>query len=112
MIEMICGLPGAGKGVYSTIRVIEELRSTDRPIITNFALEINPWNRRLGRRRTRAEKGLRQHLLDEYGEDYNCQKRIFIVDDDQIAKFYEWRVNRETGQLVQIEIERDKDGVS
>jgi len=109
MIEMICGLPGAGKGVYSTIRVIEELRNSDRPIITNFALELRPWIRRLGRRRTRAEKGLRQHLLDEYGEDYDVLNRVHILDDAEIAKFYEWRVD-ENKKLIQINVHRDKDG--
>lgn len=109
MIDLVMGLPGAGKGIYTVVKTIEELQSTERPIITNFAFELNPWVRRLGRRRSRGEKGMLGHLRDTYGETYNAENRIHVLEDEHIAEFYLWRVNHD-GKLVKINADRDRDG--
>jgi len=93
MIKCYQGLMGAGKGVYTVLNLIDELRSTDRHIITNFAVELHPWCRRLSRRRSRGEKGLLAHLMDTYGETFNASERIHVISDKQMVEFYLWRVS-------------------
>ena len=105
----ITGLPGAGKGVYSTMRCIDVLMSSEKPIITNFALELYPWLRQMARRRSRGEKGLLAHLRDTYGETFNAEKRVHVLTDEQMADFYTWRVD-EHENLIQVEHTRDKAG--
>jgi hypothetical protein len=106
MISFITGLPGAGKGVYAVLRIIDVLRTTEKPILTNFAIELYPWVRKLGRRRSRGEKGLLAHLHDTYGETFGAEKRIFTLTDEQMQYFYCWRVNHD-GKLVEIQANRD-----
>jgi len=98
---------GSGKGVYTVIKTIEELQDTDRHIITNFAYRINPWVRKIGKRKSRGEKGFKAHLLDTCGEDYNIEKRIHIIPDEDMANFYLWRIN-DAGELIKLDGIYDK----
>jgi hypothetical protein len=109
MIDLVTGLPGAGKGVYMMLRIIDELKNTERPIITNFALRLQPWNRPLGKRRSRPEKGLLQYLLDTYGETFNAEKRIHVLDDEDMQVFYLWRCTPDF-KLTKIAAEYSLDG--
>jgi len=107
MLKEISGLPGAGKGVYAMMQIINELRSTDRHIVTNLAVKLDPWVRSLGRKRSRGEKGLLAHLRDTYGETFDAEKRIHVVQDEQMKFFYTWRVNHD-GQLIELPANRNK----
>jgi len=110
MIEFITGLPGAGKGVFSVIQIIEELKRTDRPIVTNFAIKLHPWVRRLAKDRSRPEKGLLAYLRDTYGKTFDAEKRIKLISDDEAAAFYLNRCFIETYDLTKIEANRSDKG--
>jgi len=107
MLKEISGLPGAGKGVYAMLKIIDELRSTDRHVVTNLAVKLDPWVRALGRKRSRGEKGLLAHLRDTYGETFDAERRIHVVQDEQMKFFYTWRVNHD-GQLIELPAIRDR----
>lgn len=109
MIKFITGLPGAGKGVYSVLVIEQELKATDRHIITNFAVRMHPWVRRLGRRRSRGEKGLLAHLYDTYGETFDAEKRVHVIDDEDMYSFYLTRVNSE-GKLIKVSGDYERRG--
>ena len=111
MIRLVTGVPGAGKGVYCVQSVIvPELVGSRRHIITNLALRVGPWVRRLGRDRSRAEKGLQAYLCDKYAKDFDLLKRVHVLDDDEFREFFLWRVNAETGELFKVPAERDDKG--
>lgn len=105
----IFGLQGSGKGVYSVMRIEDCLTTTDKHVITNFAIELHPWLRRLGRRRSRGEKGFLAYLFDKYGQTYDAEKRIHIISDEDMAHFYLWRVTPD-GVLTKIDEIRDGKG--
>lgn len=107
MIKNISGLMGAGKGVYTVIKTIEELQDTERHIVTNFAYRVNPWVRSIGKRRSRGEKGFKAHLMDEFGADFDVEKRIHIISDDEMAMFYLWRIDPD-GNLLRIKENRNE----
>lgn len=94
-------MPGAGKGIYGMLRLIDVLRSTDHHIITNLAVELNPWVRRLSRKRRRGEKGLLAHLLDTYGETFDAETRVHIIPNEDVKFFYLHRIR--DGKLIKIE---------
>jgi len=109
MLKAITGLMGAGKGVFNVIKMTEELQDTDRHIITNFAFRLHPWVRRLSRKRSKAEKGYLAYLMDEFGQTFDAEKRIHVLDDSELLHFYLWRINDE-GLLVKIPEIRDDKG--
>lgn len=95
-IHFVTGKPGAGKGVVTMKEIIDELVNGERPIITNFAIRVDPWvrvMRKRGKTTMKAEKGLRAYLFEKYGKDFNVGERIFVLDDSQIGQFYLHRRN-------------------
>lgn len=106
-IHFITGIPGAGKGILSAHMIIEELRSTDRPIITNFAVELLPWV--AGKKKPKAQMGLLPYLRFKYGQTFNAENRIFRVSDEEIAEFYLYRaipIAREDTELMKFRLEK------
>lgn len=88
MISFVTGKPGGGKGLLSVQLIVDELRFGKRPIITNLPLRLFPWvNGKM-----QAMIGLQAYLFREYGTDFDCEKRVFILDDDEAGQFYLWRV--------------------
>jgi len=88
MIEMIVGLPGAGKGIMGMCRVVSELRENpDRPIITNLAIKLQPWVTKAGV----PQMGLLAYLRREYNTTFGAEKRVLVINDDQAGEFYLWR---------------------
>ena len=75
-IHFVTGRPGAGKGLYCMKLLIEELRGTDRKIVSNFALKPDD---------------LAEYLHDKFGTTYNLLERWCKITDDQIAEFYLYR---------------------
>lgn len=110
MINAITGVPGAGKGVLLTMRAEQELVATDRHIITNHALRVAPWKRRLARGRVRPAAGFSSHLLAKYGSDFGVWERVHLLSDEDFSEFFLWRINS-AGELIKIDAERDKDNV-
>lgn len=109
MISFITGKPGGGKGLLSVQQVIDELRFGKRPIITNLPLRVAAWVN--GSHQPML--GLRAYLQREYGTDFNVQKRVFVLDDDDAGSFYLWRVTKEgLLQKAEANIKRvQKDGI-
>src|ERR1035441_4817023 len=101
MKVLISGLQGAGRGVYTVLRMIDILQTTEMHIITNFAIELNPWLRKMSRRRSRGEKGFLAHLRDTFGETFDAEKRIHVIAQSEVSRFYLWRINPE-GELFQV----------
>lgn len=104
MIRFVTGVPGAGKSLYTTMRVVEELRKTQRPIITNLPLRVEPWVR--GKV---AQLGLRSYLLASDGQDHDCAKRVHILQEEEVVDFWLWRV-RKDGTLVKLVPEWEGEG--
>jgi hypothetical protein len=88
MISFITGKPGGGKGLLSMQQIIDELVQGTRHIICNTPVRLLPWIFGDGR----AMIGLKAYLLQKYGKDFDCEKRVHILDDDDISSFYLWRV--------------------
>lgn len=99
MIRFITGKPGGGKGIVAMKEIIEELVNGDRPIITNFAVRIHPWVRvvrKMGKREYKPEMGLRHYLIKNHGKDFDCEKRIYILQPEDTKTFYLHRRNCES----------------
>lgn len=75
-IHFVTGRPGAGKGLYCMKLLIEELRGTERNIVSNFALKPDE---------------LAEYLHNKFGTTYNLLERWCKITDDQIAEFYLYR---------------------
>lgn len=96
MIRFIGGKPGGSKSLYAMVRMIEELRSTNRFIVTNVAVEMLPWIDGGGV----ARKGLRGGCISKYGEDFDCNRRVIFLEDEQVKRFYAYRPRmKETGEV-------------
>lgn len=76
--------------------VIGWLRNTKYPIITNFALQLQPWVTRAGK----PQLGLLSYLQQQYGTTYDAEHRIFILSDEQAPKFFIYRAMMEDGKYV------------
>jgi Zonular occludens toxin (Zot) len=105
-ISFITGKPGGGKGLLSMQQIVDELVQGKRHVICNTPVRIKPWIFGDGK----PMIGLQYYLVKKYGKDYDCEKRVHILDDDQIAAFFLWRVV--DGKLVKAEAEttKNKDG--
>lgn len=73
MITYICGKPGGGKSISAIREMIAEMENPNgRYIVTNLPLILSEWWERFG-----------------IGE---CEKRIRILGDEEIAQFYLHRI--------------------
>jgi len=109
-IHAISGKPGGGKGDEALRRIINELRFGERPVVTNFAIRLSPWVRQVGswgRRKFKPEIGLRAYLLQTYGKDFDCDKRVFALGESEARTFYLRRVT-EGGECVTLDHSRDE----
>lgn len=94
-VHFLTGRPGNGKGLYAVKTAIDVLRNTEHPIITNVPFRIQPWIRiykKKGKTVWQPEIGLKNYLLKTYGEDFNVERRLFLLDDDQTRNFFLYRV--------------------
>jgi len=87
MIHFITGKPGGGKGLVSMRLILAELQESSRPILTNLAVELNPWVTADGR----PMLGLLAYLRKKFGKTFGAEKRVFRLNDDQAAEFFLWR---------------------
>ena len=72
-IHFVTGRPGAGKSFYSMKLILEELRGTDRKIVTNLAV---------------LPDELAEMLHTKFGETFNLLERLHLITDEEIEFFY------------------------
>src|ERR1041384_2429550 len=72
-IRFISGKPGGGKTLRAVNVIFEELRHTDRNIITNVPLK-----------RGRC----REYLQEKYGTDFNFSERVRSLKLEEVGQFY------------------------
>lgn len=106
MIRFVGGKPGAGKTLYSVVQLVEELRTTNRMIVTNMAIELHPWVDGGGK----ARKGLLASLHDRYGSTFDAEDRIHLLTDDEVQLFFLVRPRRTAEGIVRerLELQEDK----
>lgn len=76
-IRIIFGKPGSGKSLYGTYRIIDELRSSRRHIVTNLPLRLDRLN---------------EYLQQRFpSENLACVSRITLLDDEKLKEFYKER---------------------
>lgn len=85
-IKLICGEPGAGKSLYTMRQVIDLIRTTSMPIVTNLPVRPDPWMK--GKQ---TQMGLRAYLDSQYGETFDIDKRLRFITDEECAEFYTHR---------------------
>lgn len=108
VIDFILGKPGAGKGILAMHKILEELRTGDRCIVTDLAVRMNPWNRKIrknGRVRNMPQQGLLGYLVETYGTTFKAESRLHVLDEKHSHEFYLWRVVN--GKLVDMPANRD-----
>lgn len=107
VIRFIGGKPGAGKSLKCALQIVEELRMSDRFIVTNAAIEMQPW---VDGKKV-ARKGLVHSMLDKYKEDFDCERRLVFLRDDEVKHFMRCRPYvDETGAVVKRFLEPSEDG--
>lgn len=90
-IHFISGKPGASKTAFVVgDKIVDELRKTDRPIITNIALRLHPWVDAGGV----ARRGLLRTLQDKYGETFEAESRIIFLTPEECRHFWRVRATR------------------
>jgi len=87
MLRFVCGYTGGGKSQFAAGQLITELRSGNRCIITNLAVEMGPWVDGRGK----ARRGLKESLIQQYHEDFDCERRVRILRDDEVRYFFRHR---------------------
>ena len=90
-IHFVTGRPGAGKSFYSMKLIIEELRGTERRIVTNLAI---------------LQENLAEMLHEKHGDSFDLLNRLTIIEDEKIEYFYTHR----GGDIPQLDIERNAKG--
>src|ERR1017187_473971 len=88
-ITLLTGKPGAGKGLLSMDVIIDELRNSQRAVVTNLAVELVPWVNGKGQ----AQLGLLSYLRHKYaGITFGAEWRVRRLTDELAAEFYLWRL--------------------
>jgi hypothetical protein len=106
-ISFITGKPGAGKGVMSMKQIVDELVNGKRHIICNTPIRIVPWIFGNGS----PQMGLKAYLQKTYdGKDFDCDKRVHILTDEQAEEFYLWRYNGTEMQRAACDVKVSKEG--
>lgn len=76
--------------------IVEELRSTNRPIITNFPL---------------IKAKLAEYMTEEYGESFDILTRVILLETkDDLSNFYRVRKVNQDGSLHFLDVENDSKG--
>lgn len=88
MITFFGGKPRAGKTLRVVLVLLETLRFTRLPIVTNLALMLGPWVDGKGV----ARKGLLRTVQDEYGSTFDAERRIYILKPEEVRRFYAVRI--------------------
>jgi hypothetical protein len=98
-LHFISGKPGAGKSFYALKLLLEELRLTNRQVITN--LSVKPGE-------------LAAFLTERYDDTFNLRERLHVLSEEQAAEFWRYRgtieltQRRETVRTVKGGIQREE----
>ena len=87
-ISFLTGKPGAGKGLLGMQMVVDELRNTQRPILTNIPVRSVPWVNGRGL----PQLGLLEFLRVRYGQTFGAEWRVRVLDDEQAGEFFRYRL--------------------
>jgi hypothetical protein len=87
MITFVTGEKGCGKSTFGTEQLVEELRRTRRPIVTSLAIELDPWVDETGK----APCGLLKGLHQKFGDTFDAERRIFLLDEEGVKRFFACR---------------------
>lgn len=105
MIRFVGGKPRAGKTKRIVIWMVEILRTTKMPIVTNVALRLQPWVDAKGV----AHSGLLRDLQDTYGTTFDIERRLYFLKYEEVRRFYAVRpiVPKDDWEPTRIEIVPD-----
>ena len=91
MNHAIAGKPGGGKGVFSMVLENEDVIKTRRPIITDLAVEKNPWCSGWEPRR-----GYINFLMEKHGQTFDMEERLFRLKTTASTNYFLYRaLNRQ-----------------
>lgn len=96
-VTFIFGKPGGGKSYLAARRVEEELRTTNRSIITNLSLDPGKFNEHM------------QRICPDL--DCGVVQRIIILDEDETKQFWRHRHDRDFNRLL-LGPPRESDGAT
>jgi len=87
-IHFVTGRPGAGKSFYTMKLLVEELRGTERKIVTNLAV---------------LREELAEYLHEKFSDTFDILNRLVIIEDDDIEFFY---CHRSAGAALKLELDK------
>lgn len=85
MIALYLGLPGDGKSMSGMRRLVATLSETTRYVITNLPVELGE---------------LESYLWKVYGNTFECRRRVVLLEQDQVRKF--WLVRADGWRMLDI----------
>jgi len=95
-IHFVTGRPGAGKGLYTMRLIVEEIRGSNRTIVTNFPI---------------LKDKLAEYLHEEYGESFDILTRLILIESkEEITNFYRVRKSKPDGSIDLLDVELDSKG--
>jgi hypothetical protein len=95
-IHFVTGRPGAGKGLYTMRLIVEEIRGSNRTIVTNFPI---------------LKDKLAEYLHEEYGESFDILTRVILLESkEDITNFYRVRKSNQDGSINLLDVELDSKG--
>ncbi|MHB8522743.1 MAG: hypothetical protein ACYDH9_18560 [Limisphaerales bacterium] len=103
MNKTVFGKPGAGKGMWCIAEVVDELRYTERNIVTNLPIRVEPWVTTNGE----ARCGLRAFMRKTYKDEFDLDKRLVLLEEheEEMPEFFAWRAPG-----VKVDVKRDDEG--
>jgi len=87
MNHAIIGKPGGGKGMLSMHLILDDLRHSKRPVITDVAIEKEPWC--TGSHEPR--RGLLDYLREKHGQEFDAAERVFRLTTEAMQNFFLYR---------------------
>lgn len=101
MIDSLVGMPGGGKTKHAVMMTIDELRRTNRFIITNAAFKLHPWIDVKGV----ARRGMLDALKRKFGDTFDAEQRIIFLTHEEVLQFFQKRarwVERDGERIVEV----------
>lgn len=87
MFKLLIGKPGAGKSYVMLKEIVDELRNTNRMIVTNLDLK---------------QEDLFQYLMSEYGESFEMCSRIIKIEHTDLPRFWTFRQDAKNAEGVKV----------
>lgn len=93
MFRGITAPPGGGKSRFAMERLIRLLHVTDENVVTNLAVEFEPWvmpGKRGGK--GKLQMGLHEFMVRSNYKGRPLRERIRLLDDLQVKEFWRYRI--------------------